>query len=244
MLPESNLRELKVFLGQYAPVSAAYFCREIHSWMDSNTAQAARSGLITEPTSYATAARRYFDYPRKLTRVFGIDSTRFIKFEDAAKAGLTSTFLREFSLPDLEAMGLPEERRNPSLSARAVECLLLLNKLYPLHANVRPRSLQKSIEALPGEKYRSSELSPEEIAHFNRNAEKLARELGHRIYDLLPAKSETSQREGSQRPEVGATETELQKLLDEARSKEGPLQITSRLAAQWRRIKLLFQRIT
>ena len=182
MLPKHNLLKLKSFLEKYAPVSVIYYCRDIHEWLATDTQQAARTGIITEPTSYRTAIRRYLDFPANFIEVFGRDNVCFVDFEAAIESGLTNSLLNCGDLPSLDSMGMEEIRRNESISQQAVECFFTLNKIKPLPQHPRNKRLQAILESIPGAPYTRPGLTPEQAADYNQKIQQLAKLAGRNAF--------------------------------------------------------------
>ncbi|WP_417599996.1 hypothetical protein [Pararhodobacter oceanensis] len=180
LLPAEALAALRDWLAPYGRVMAVYGYRELRDWMSSDTQQMAKSGLGTRRTTFDIGLQRIADFPAKIAQVFGVENTRFLRFEDAKKIGVCNHFLQSFGLPDFTALGLGESRQNVSISGPAVEALLAYNRAHPLGSGRRDAAEVARIKALPGPRFDIGAFTAGEIARY-AEAYPLARRLGLRI---------------------------------------------------------------
>ncbi|SMO42310.1 hypothetical protein SAMN06265173_102140 [Thalassovita litoralis] len=170
-------------LSRFGIVDCLYYYRELIPWIASNSQQMAKVGRFWQPSTYATSMQRLHRIPLRIAQVFGQDHSHFLKFETAVKQGMCNSLLREFDLPDFDALGLDETHENESLSDNAVRAMYLYNLQKPLGSGQRsPRRIQE-LCALPGDKYRIAGLRPHEIRDYGKKRAEVAQKLG---FDLTP----------------------------------------------------------
>lgn len=178
-----ELTQIHKALSRFGTVECLYYYRELIPWIASNSQQMAKVGRFWHPGSYASSMQRLHRIPLRIAQVFGPDHSHFLKFETAVKQGMCNSLLREFNLPDFDALGLDETHENESLSDNAVRAMYLYNLQKPLGSGQRsPRRIQE-LCALPGDKYRIAGLRPHEIRDYGKKRAEVAQMLG---FDLTP----------------------------------------------------------
>lgn len=181
MLQRDELQALKNYLEPHGRVIAIYYYRELFGWMSSDSQQLAKVGLRRRPTLYETAIERVYDMPLRVFEVFGSESTRFIRFEDAVKTGICNSFLSEFGLRDLSSMGITEVHANESISANAVRAMFLYNRLFPLGGGQRDPKVIARLRALDGPKYTIAGLTEDQIRDYAEKRTQVSAQLGLRL---------------------------------------------------------------
>lgn len=181
LLQPGEMAALRDFLSQFGRVEAAYFYRNLHDWLSSDTQEMAKAGLATRPTPFATALARVHQLPLRIAEVFGRDRTTFFRFEDAIGPGICNSFLTDFGLPSLTALGGTEIVANASVSGPAVEALLSYNATHPLGSSGRDPGEVVRRKALPGDKYRAPPLRPEDVTAYSVARQEVRDRLGLRL---------------------------------------------------------------
>lgn len=184
-LGKRKLVKLRDYLGNLGQVTVVYYCRELLSWLSSDSQQCAKVGMKTEPTRYAVAIKRLYDFPLNYIEVFGRDNFRLIRFEDAVRIGLCDSLLSQGGLPSLKQMKITENTQNSSISAEAVNAFFLLNRALPLFEGDRSNRIHPILRSMPGRKYQVNQLTKAEVADCNRKMRFMRRKFKFPMYDNI-----------------------------------------------------------
>lgn len=186
-LPRGKIIKLRDYLADLGDTTVVYFCRNIISWLSSDSQQCAKVGMKTQPTSFDVAIKRLIDFPENYISAFDRKQFVLIRFEDAIKEGLCNTILEIGNLPKLEDMNIEEVVENKSISSESVRCFFALNKAYPLFDSSRSRMIGQILEKIPGSKYQIPPcfLSQEEVDDLNQKMEDFTSNYGIPLYDKM-----------------------------------------------------------
>jgi hypothetical protein len=182
-LGKQKIVKLRDYLSNCGQVTVVYYCRELLSWLSSDSQQCAKVGMKSEPTGYAVAIKRLYDFPLNYIEVFGRENFRLIRFEDAIHDGLCNSLLRQCSLPPLEKMGITESPQNSAISAEAVNAFFLLNRAHPLFQGGRSNKTHQILRNMPGRKYHINPLTRAEVADCNKKMRLMRRKYAFPMYD-------------------------------------------------------------
>jgi len=194
-LQKKKIFDLRNYLQDLGDVTVVYYCRELISWISSDSQQCAKVGMKTEPTRYDVAIKRLYDFPLNYLEVFGRERFNLIRFEDAIQPGLCNSLLSQGGLPSIESMGITESPENTSISAEAANAFFILNKIHPLFGNTRSSKTTQILKAMPGQRYRINHLTKTEAADCNKKMRLLRRKYKFPMYDKVrPGTPEVTQR--------------------------------------------------
>jgi hypothetical protein len=188
LLSESCLSQLKNYLESFGNVEVVYYCREIMSWLSSDSQQCAKVGMKSEPTIYSVAINRLYEFPMKFITVFGRNNFNLVKFEDAVKVGLCNSLLSLFDLPTLEKIGIKENRENTSISGEAVEAFYMLNEDSHTSNVRRSERFVNILRNMPGNKYVVRNLTKEQVEDHNLKNREMREKYGFEMYPDLEFK--------------------------------------------------------
>lgn len=184
-LGKRKIVKLRDYLGKLGQVTVVYYCRELLSWLSSDSQQCAKVGMKTEPTKYAVAIKRLYDFPLNYIEVFGRENFRLTRFEDAVRNGLCDSLLSHGGLPSLEQMDITETPQNSSISAEAVNAFFLLNRTHPLFEGGRSNKTHQILRGMPGRKYQVNSLTRAEVADCNKKMRFMRRKFKFPMYDNI-----------------------------------------------------------
>jgi len=184
-LQKRKIYSLRNYLQKLGDVTVIYYCRELISWISSDSQQCAKVGMKNEPTKYEVAIKRMYDFPLNYIEVFGIENFRLIRFEDAIQGGLCNSLLSRGNLPKIEEMGISESSDNASISTEAVNAFFILNRIHPLFGDTRSHKTTQMLKAMPGRKYRVNLLTKAQAADCNRKMRYLSRKYKFPMYDKV-----------------------------------------------------------
>jgi len=193
-LNKRNIFDLRNYLQELGDVTVVYYCRELISWISSDSQQCAKVGMKTEPTRYDVAIKRLYDFPLNYLEVFGRERFRLIRFEDAIEGGLCNSLLSQGGLLSIESMGITESPENTSISAEAANAFFILNKTHPLFGDTRSDKTTQILKAMPGQQYRINHLTKAEAEDCNKKMRLLRRQYKFPMYDKVkPGTPEVTQ---------------------------------------------------
>jgi hypothetical protein len=184
-LPKRKIYNLRTYLQAMGEVTVVYYCRELISWISSDSQQCAKVGMKNEPTKYDVAIKRLYDFPLNYIEVFGVKNFRLVRFEDAVQRGLCNSLLSQGNLATVEKMGISETSENTSISAEAVNAFFILNKIHPLFGETRSQDTTQLLKAMPGRKYQVNLLTKEQAADCNKKMRYLRRKYKFPMYDKV-----------------------------------------------------------
>ncbi|MEM1154286.1 MAG: hypothetical protein AAGI44_09100 [Pseudomonadota bacterium] len=184
-LPRKGIARMRDYLAELGEVTVVYYCRELISWISSDSQQCAKVGMKDKPTTYEVAIKRLYDFPLNYIDIFGLENFRLVRFEDAIKQGLCNSLLLQGNLPRIEQLGLAESAVNASISAEAVNAFFVLNRIHPLFGDTRSESIAQTLKGMPGRSYRVNQLTREQVNDCNKKMRYMRSKFKFPMYDKL-----------------------------------------------------------
>jgi len=185
-----GITRMRDYLRDLGDVKVFYYCRNIISWLSSDSQQCAKVGMKTKPTCYNVAIQRLIDFPKNYIKVFGPAQFYLIRFEDAVEDGLCDTLLKIGGLPSLQDMGICAVKVNESISSNATKAFFILNKVSPIFKNERSSHIVNVLKKMPGEKNIKITLTADEIDDHNNKCDNMKSQYGFQMYDDISYSSE------------------------------------------------------